>query len=73
MFFRTRNGTVVVREATIGSTNFPCVLERRKISTPLGRTELCPSICKLVVANQARNIKIKQKYAFVIFVSCTNY
>jgi hypothetical protein len=51
----------VVWEAMIGYSNEPYVVERRKISTPLGRTELCPSICKLVVANRARNFKSKVK------------
>ena len=60
-FCRTRSGAVVVREAVIGSSNLPYVAERRKISTPLGRTELCPSISKLVVANRARNFKSKVK------------
>ena len=61
LFCRTRSGTVVDREAVIGSTNLPYVVERGKISTPLRRTELCPSICKLVVDNRARNIKSKIK------------
>ena len=61
LFCRTRRGTVVVREAMIGSSNLPYVVQRKKISTPLGRKELCPSICKLVVANRARPIKSKVK------------
>lgn len=57
LYCRTRSCRVVVRGVMIG----PCNPERRKTSTPLGRTELCPSICKLIVANRASNIKSKVK------------
>jgi hypothetical protein len=61
LFCRTKSNSVAAREAKIGSGNLPYVVKWRKLSTSLGRTKLCPSICKLVVANRARNIKSKVK------------